>query len=93
MDCILTKYHGPTNTRGSRISATVPYGNKRRTYFYPYQYGLNSTENHAHAARLTAERLGWDGLRWHAGYLPTGGYAFVAEMAEPAFVIARDTNR
>lgn len=84
---IVTKYHGPTNTRGTRISATTESGIRR---FYPYQYELNSEENHARAARLMAEHMGWDGT-WRGGSIP-GGYAFILNDGG-MFTIELDTNR
>ena len=43
---IRTRYHGPTNTRGSRFVATD--GENRVTV--PYDYSCGSTENHCIAA-------------------------------------------
>lgn len=45
---IRTRYHGPTNTQGSRISA---FDGKRRIYV-PYAYQCNLDQNHAHAAQV-----------------------------------------
>lgn len=84
---IVTKYHGPTNTRGSRISATTESGIR---HYYPYQYELNSEGNHADAAQKMAEHMGWDGT-WRGGAIP-GGYAFVLNDGA-LFTIAPDTNR
>jgi len=44
---IRTRYHGATNYKGARISATD--GNKR--IFVPYDYSLNTAENHCAAAQ------------------------------------------
>jgi len=68
---ITTKYHGPTNTRGARISARAEAGR----IFVPYNHALNSSDNHAAAAMALAEKWGWDGP-WHGGGTATG-YVFV----------------
>jgi hypothetical protein len=49
---IRTRYHGPTNTKGSRFSAT--YDGNRVTV--SYDYGLNPTENHCIAAQAFLEK-------------------------------------
>lgn len=46
---ITTKYHGPTNTKGSRISATVENG--KRIYM-AYDYELSEVQNHDKALKL-----------------------------------------
>lgn len=91
MDIISTRYAGPTDTRGSRIIAKVPYGLTSRTYAYPYRSELSTAQNHALAARLTAERMGLSNTRWHGGWT-RDGWTFVAETGEPAFTIERDDN-
>ena len=50
---IETAYHGPTDTRGSRISATCKRDSDR-TYrkFMSYRHELDSPENHLAAAEL-----------------------------------------
>lgn len=94
MYAILTQYRGPTNTRGSRISAKVRWsGHQNYRLTTPYQHDLSAVQNHARAAQMLAERMGLDGTRWHAGDVENG-YVFVAEMGEgAAFEIERDTNR
>lgn len=70
---IVTKFHGPTNTRGSRISAKAFCGK----VFVSYDYALSVQENHAAAARALVAKVGWHG-RWIAGAHPdTSGYVFV----------------
>lgn len=54
---IVTKYHGPTNTRGSRISATADAG--RITV--PYHYGMSQEANHRAAAEALTVKLEWEG--------------------------------
>lgn len=55
MQAILTKYHGPTNTKGSRISAECEV----KKIFCPYNHALDIQENHCAAAKELASRLNW----------------------------------
>jgi hypothetical protein len=84
---IVTKYHGPTNTRGARISATTCSGLR---HYYPYAYNLDSEGNHRHAAQKMAEHLGWDG-DWRGGAID-GAYVFVKNDGA-LFTISPDTSR
>ena len=61
---ITTKYHGPTNTRGSRISATSASGTR---IYVPYAYELSVDECHEQAAKALCTKLGWTG-QMVAGY-------------------------
>lgn len=73
---IVTKYFGPTNSRGSRIKASADAG----TVYVPYDYALNVEENHAAAARKLAEKFGWTTENYGQiiqGGMPGGGYVFV----------------
>lgn len=73
MQAIITKYHGATNTRGSRISARSQAGRK----FYSWDYALGVEENHKAAAQQYASEMKW-GREWEGGALPDDtGYAFV----------------
>lgn len=58
MQAIRTRYHGPTDTRGSRITASCEAGKLT----VPYDYALDIGENHRAAALALAEKLGW--TRW-----------------------------
>ncbi len=69
MQAIRTRYHGATNTRGSRIIAKAEGG----TLSMPYNHALNLGENHAEAARLLANKLGWLGV-YHGGYFDRDYY-------------------
>lgn len=51
---IRTRYQGPTDWKGSRITATT----KGRRLSVPWRYELSTGENHQRAARLLAERIG-----------------------------------
>jgi hypothetical protein len=92
MPAILTRYHGPTNTRGSRISAQTADTGTCRRVTVAYRHERSSFENHTAAARELAEQLGYDDTRWHSAATDKG-YWFVAEMHQPAFAIDRDDNR
>jgi hypothetical protein len=75
---IVTKFHGPTNHKGSRVSATAEAGR----IILSWDHALNGSDNHAAAARALADSMGWT---VEAGYpalvggaLPgNAGYAFV----------------
>lgn len=58
MQAIRTRYHGPTNTRGSRITASC----EADKLTVPYDHALDIGENHRAAALALAEKLGWK--RW-----------------------------
>lgn len=78
---IITRYHGATNYRPSRISASAE--GVGRVYL-AYDYALNAADNHAAAARALADKYGWlrDGMTLTGGGLPNGrGYAFVFTAA------------
>jgi hypothetical protein len=79
LQSIETKKHGPTDTRGSRISATTASG-IRVTIGYPYE--LSGVDCHALAAETLARKLKWIdpeeafSSRWIAGGTKAG-YVFV----------------
>lgn len=52
-DLVCTKYVGPTNRHGQRVSVTQ--GNKRATY--AWDYALDVRENHANTARAFVENI------------------------------------
>ena len=68
MQAITLRYHGPTNTLGSRISATAECG---RVYYH-WDYALGSTENYHAAALAFLTQWGWlDGRPTAKVYLGT----------------------
>lgn len=71
MKAIITKYHGATNFRGSRISAFD--GDNRVVIPYPHE--LNSEEAHRAAAQALCDKLKWTG-KFISGGLKNG-YAHV----------------
>lgn len=58
MKAIRTKYHGPTDTRGSRISATDEDGNR---VSISYDHAKNTDGNHDAAALALCAEMGWGG--------------------------------
>jgi hypothetical protein len=83
MQAILTKFHGPTDTKGSRYSARCEAGR----VVVCGDHRLNIERNHTAAAYALAAKLGWSG-EWYGGQLPTGEYAFVLQWDEsPAFEV------
>lgn len=58
MKAIVTKYHGPTDFRGSRISVDDGDGNK---VFYAHQSALSSEANHRKAAIALCTKMNWHG--------------------------------
>ena len=76
MQAIITKYHGPTNTRGSRISARCAAG----SVTIPFPYALNGQTAHRAAAEKLLEKLDWKTDSYGellGGQLPSGDYVFV----------------
>lgn len=71
---IMTKYHGPTNRRGSRISARDCDGNKA-TISFPYE--LNDEGRHRKAAAALCEKMHWSGAAEMIGGGTSDGWAFV----------------
>lgn len=69
---IVTQYHGPTNSRGSRISATSSSGDR---VYISYPHELNSEDAHASAAVALADKMGWNGTLCSGGL--KNGYVFV----------------
>lgn len=77
MSCaIVTKYLGPTNTRGSRISASAN-GHKS---VVPYDDSKNGDKNYANAAITLCLKMGWKGELIGGG--TDDGYVFVFADAE-----------
>jgi len=58
MQTITTKYLGPTDTLGSRISATATGGQR---IVVSRDYGLNTYNNHAAAMVALCRKLNWKG--------------------------------
>src|SRR5574343_267845 len=74
---IVTKFIGPTNIKGSRVSAKCMAG--RIIMDWDHRYGVD--KNHQLAAMKLVKKLGWDAhtkeSQWRGGAMPDGGYCFV----------------
>ena len=57
MQAIRTRYFGPTDTKGSRISAK----NRSRTIYISYDHALDVIDNHRAAARELKRLMQWGG--------------------------------
>jgi hypothetical protein len=79
MKAIFTKYHGPTDYKGSRISASDQDGN-RVTISYPYE--LSGEDVHRKAAEALCAKMNWTGTliggSYGKGYVFTFGPDFAA---------------
>lgn len=95
---ITTKFLGPTNYRGARVSATVSdYGSdgelaarkdgRGGRLIVDWNHAVGGDENHRLAMAL-AKRLGWDG-EWVGGESPSQrGYTYVRNLGHaPRFTI------
>lgn len=76
MKAIVTKYLGPTHSRGSRIVATAEGGHRVTV---PYDYG--ASDPHVVAALELARKVGWTGELIEGG-LPDGRSCFVFAHSE-----------
>ena len=74
MKAIVTRYKGPTNTRGSRIIASDEDGNRISV---PYPHELSGTEVHRYAARKLCEKMNWSGADTMVAGSLRNGYVFV----------------
>ena len=87
MQAIITKYQGPTYTKGSRVKATCDAG----SITLQWDHALNTQENHEVAAAALRVKLGW-GTETHgeliSGQLPTGAFCHVFMPKE--YVKARE---
>ena len=82
MQTILTKYHGATNCRGSRISATTSGGAGRLAL--GWDHGIDSEDNHGAAARALMEKMSWSG-KMIGGHTKNGDMVWVfAKSSSPS---------
>lgn len=71
---IITKYLGPTNTKGARIHAKCAAGK----ITVPWKHDRSTEENHELAALLLIDKLGWGNNSYlEGGTLPGGFFVFV----------------
>ena len=71
MQAIETKYLGPTNNRGSRITATC----NENKITIPYPYELSGMAVHEAAAHALCDKMGWKPS--YVGGATKTGYVFV----------------
>jgi hypothetical protein len=72
---IVTKYLGPTDTRGGRVKARLSdHGPGDPTLTVGYDYALDIYANHAEAARQFAIKFRWDGE--YSAAATSDGYVF-----------------
>ena len=71
LEIITTKYHGATEVRGSRISATSDWAK----VWIPYPHELTGEAVHAAAAHALLAKLGFHGATLK-GYSTKSGYTF-----------------
>ena len=76
MQAITTKYHGPTDYRGARLTASTESG-LRITVPYDHAHEGTLESHHATAAIALARKMGWHGTLYAGGV--KGGYVFVWE--------------
>ena len=69
---IITKYHGPTDKRGSRVSATSTGGNR---ITLDWDDEINTDQNHTAAALALARKMDWRG-HWVGGTHQKTGYVY-----------------
>ena len=72
MKAIITKYHGPTATRPSKIVAS---DQDKNHVTMSYAHELDTEQNHRKAAEILCEKMGWTGAM--IGGSIAGGWAFV----------------
>ena len=75
MKAITTRYHGPTDTKGARISATDGDGNR---VSIPYPHHLDTIAAHQLAAKKLIHKQWWWG-QYVTGWA-AGGYVHVPVM-------------
>jgi len=71
---IVTKYFGPTNSKGSRVKATCDAG----SVTVGWDYALGDSGNYDAAAIKLAKKFGWTGSMLR-GTLPSGDRVYVFE--------------
>lgn len=57
MICIAVKYHGPTNHRGSRFSATIKWGSEKLKATTSYDHAYSCANNELFAAEAALIKM------------------------------------
>lgn len=89
MQTIETKYIGPSNKRGSLITA-VASGNPRSRVVISYNCTLRSEDAHIEAAKTLMHKMGWEGTM--IGGHTKAGMVFVFEERDYKFTVGRQTG-
>lgn len=76
MKAIVTRYYGPTNTRGARIVASA-HGVRSVSIGYPHE--LDSEDAHKLAAKTMCDKYAWQKRGLVMGTLPNGDNVFVMQ--------------
>lgn len=76
MKAITTKFHGPTDTRGSRVSATDMDGNRVTVN---YDHSASFDDRHWAAARALCEKMNWHGELVRGSIKSGEVFVFVSE--------------
>ncbi len=85
MKAITTKYHGATNFKGSRVSASDQDHNR---VILSYDDALNSEENHDAAALALCAKMKWIGHDLMRGHQKQGNvYVFMSADAVVSQVV------
>jgi len=63
MQAIRTKYHGPTNNRGSRVKASC----ERGSLMVVWKYELNTDQNHRRAAEMLLAKFAEEDVKQYGG--------------------------
>ena len=85
MQAIETRYHGPTNYKGARVSARSQ-GGRVIVHYDDGDGGSRGRESaHARAAKALCSKLGWTWGTMHIGATADGrGYVFVFANLAPS---------
>lgn len=97
MNAIITKYHGPGNVRGSRVSATLQHSESPPIRItIPWDDARNSDANHLLALRVLLEQKlhrergrhpNYDSANWREAGLGRGKgrvWVFVQDLVPPS---------
>lgn len=68
MQAIITKYLGPTNSRGARVKAKCQAG----SVTVAWDDALDVDANHYAAVKALVTELGWENMTFVGGGLPDG---------------------
>lgn len=82
MKAIVTKYHGPTNVKGARMSASDMDGKR---VIRSYRHDMNSEDNHKYIAQELCIKMKWSGTLYMGAI--KGGYAHVFRTEHDGYSI------